>query len=213
MDQTHQPSQPQGHPPRPHESGEPSRRASSGVLIAVAAGAFLAVIFVCGGFGAGLLYLMNEDMKRQAVSSGNYVGGPIVDSSSVEYTMTVPPEATVGEPFVVVCDVVNDSNNARTLSSLEIYGVILAAGRVVKVDPEAELTDTFEGSDYAMIPCGIQIPAGGSTTVEVHFQVELPGRYEINIDANFNNEADYFEQYGSVVVVKPAEETTSESSP
>ncbi|MEX0655650.1 MAG: hypothetical protein WD534_05030 [Phycisphaeraceae bacterium] len=169
------------------------------ILAAIGIGAFLGVVVVCGGLGAGFLYLVSEEMEQQRGQFGVAHGGFQSSHANVDYTLTGPDEVRVGEPATFIVEVTNTSTSEHhSLYSLDLYTELVDQGAV---DASPSPKQDNPGSSYAELVYELDLPPGATEQVEVTFHPSQAGQYNVNIDACIDTTFDFIERFHDLAVL------------
>lgn len=163
------------------------------VLLAIGAGSFLAVLLVCGGMGAGFMWLAFEEMQ------GGYYGGMgYAPPTDIRYDMRMPATAKVGEAFEIELEVENTANHEQQLHSFEFYTDLVNS--ITITDSTPNFTHQERHPDNLRLDYRVGIPAGTTMLFRLEVLPSQPGHFNVNIDANINDQWNFVEQWGSIQI-------------
>lgn len=166
------------------------------ILIAIGIGAFLGVVAVCGGLGAGVLLLMKWEMDRDWAHYNSYA---VVED--VDYTLAGPETVAAGEIAIFKVNVTNTSQTEhRTLRSIALYTELADHSKVTFV-PAPQWFDESTGGSYGHAMFDLPLPPGATQIIEVHFTPTRPRYYNVNIDVHVDT--GFIERYHDLRVVVP----------
>lgn len=158
------------------------------VLVAIGIGAFLGVVAVCGGLGAGFLWLIHQQLEREFA---DFSYEPV---TGIDYVLHGPQAIELGEPLLFIVEVTNTSEtDRRLLYSIDLYTELVDQG-VVTFVPTPASYDT-EWDDYAEAIFNLPLAPGATERIEVHFTPTLAGSYNVNIDVCIDNAHSFIERF------------------
>ena len=167
------PPPPRAYPPQA-PSSPPSRVKPWQVLTAIALGAFVGCIVVCGG-GMILAGVYFKDMiQNNPAFSGGYNFPTTV--ANLSYFMSAPSTVQQGQPFEIELTLENHDTAPQTLHSLQNYSSL----NITQSDPpwQSQQSDEFV---YQMT-----LPPGQVQTIKLTAEAQWTGYESINIDAHLD---------------------------
>lgn len=153
------------------------------VLVAIAVGSFIGVVVVCGGLGAWIVIISQQQM--QSMMQG--MGAPL----DISYHLRGPSEVAAGQRFTLEAVVENTGSSPRTLTGLENYSDLI-------VHASTPAYQNRQGSTYTY---QLSIPPGGTQVVQLEVEAATPGPQTVNFDAYFDNDFTFIEGFHSLDVM------------
>lgn len=164
---------------------------SSTIVLAVAIGAFLGVVVVCGGLGVALLAMLRGPL------AGLENAGQVTD---IAYDLVGPKQIALGEPATFTVQVTNTSDIVhRTLYSVDLYTDLVVQGPL-EADPVAPSMHIEHDGEWAKLKYGMPLPPGATETITVRLNPTRPGEYWVNIDVCIDDSYGFIERFHDLTV-------------
>ena len=159
------------------------------ILLAIGIGSFLAVLLVCGGMGAGFMYLVYQEAQSQSLYGGGAYAGASVPG--INYHLQGPTRVVAGEAFTLEAVVENTGTSVQTLHSLVNYSRL----NVLNTTPAFQQR---QGNDFSF---NLPLQPGQQETIQIEAVATTPGWDSVNFDVHINSSGNYVEAFHSLEVL------------
>ncbi|MEX2673702.1 MAG: hypothetical protein WD294_16500 [Phycisphaeraceae bacterium] len=169
-------------------------------FLGIIAGVFITLFLLTGLLGAGAYWFIGS------MGLGEFEEVP----DYIEYTLTGPDEAEVGEAVTFTIEVTNTSpDTEHTIYSVDIYSELADQGDVTSA-PEPVSTDPSFG--YTELRYDTPLPPGATETIEVTLNPTAVGEHNVNIDVCIDGPFSIIERFHDLRLREAAVPAAAESS-